>query len=140
MSEDIKKLEEVAFKLAERIKQLHSKSDLPTKQDIELADAIEAFKPKAEPPFETWAIIYPDRLLSCYFSEDAASRANTDKTRVAHLREVTPVEWERWCVELGAQIRQGEKHICTPASPHTARQIADAHNEEMQRVTGTEGK
>jgi hypothetical protein len=101
--------------------------------------AVEAFKPKHE-PLEKWAVKF--EAGGCeYFGDEskATKRASSSKLKmtVHHLREVTPIEWQKWVAYHGSneihtadrRMFGGDIHI-----------IVDKHNAEMQRVTGTEGK
>ena len=94
---------------------------------------VDAFKPKVG-PLEMWAVKYDNGGQGVFANKDEAERIMTSRDSIHYLREVTPVEWERWDEEKVAELH-GERHW---KAAFTA--VADAHNAEMQRVTGTEVK
>ena len=143
-TEDIEKLKEAAFKLAEMIKQrLETDQRFTIETWRRVIAAVEMLKANPE-PVECWANVYQDGSCMGFAREDTALLETTPKhvRSAVHLREVTPApEWERWKV---VEIRQrfglaegGGKFISTAPTLYT---LADAHNAEMKRVTGTEGK
>ena len=139
--EDIEKLKEAAFKLAEII----TRSAPPSCINGVMAEAIaaiEAFKPKVE-PLECWVNLFTDGQLSGpWVTKDKAesqSYINQIDRLAVHLREVTPVEWEQWIGNVH-EIRCGHISIGYAQNSAHADCIATYHNDAMQRVTGTEGK
>ena len=135
-TEDIEKLKEAAFAAAELLKSLPHHGSFHGEDRAEIIAKIEAFKP--EPViFEAWGNFYEGWVPCLYRDpERAKSHAGEGASRVAvHLREVTPApEWERWddnkVEDLHGEMSWQKAFIA----------IADAHNDEMKRFTGTEGK
>lgn len=144
-TEDIEKLKEAAFAAAELLKSLPHHGSFHGEDRSEIIAAIEVFKAKPE-PFECWANVYQDGSCMGFAREARALLETTPKhVRVAvHLREVTPApEWERWKVgEIGQWfgVAEGNGKLISTAPAPNCKLIADAHNSEMKRVTGTEGK
>ena len=135
-TEDIEKLKEAAFAAAELLKSLPHHWSFHCEDKAEIIAAIEVFKAKPE-PFEAWGNFYEGWIPCLYRSpESAKSNAGEGASRVAvHLREVTPApEWERWD-ENKVSALHGEQNWKVAFTV-----VADAHNDEMKRVTGTEGK
>lgn len=139
-TEDIEKLKEAAFKLAEM-----AKADSGGPEWESAIAAVEAFKPEPE-PFEAWGNFY-EGWAPCFYRdpERAKSYAGNGAKRVAvHLREVTPApEWVQWKAgEIGGfqAVAEGNGKFIAAAPAPNCKLIADAHNAEMKRVTGTEGK
>ena len=142
--EDIEKLKEAAFKLAESLKSLNGSVILSTEEKSAIA-TIESFKPKVE-PLECWVNVYPGEQQVFHTIKASADFNLREGGRTVHLREVTPVEWERWEVvscTTGAFFIHNERNLRVVNVSYSllqAKSIADAHNAEMKRVTGTEGK
>ena len=135
-TEDIEKLKEAAFAAAELLKSLPHHGSFHGEDRAEIIAKIEAFKPKPV-IFEAWANFYEGWVPCLYRDpERAKSNAGEGASRVAvHLREVTPApEWERWDEEKVSTLH-GERNW---KEAFTA--VAVAHNDEMKRFTGTEGK
>ncbi len=144
-TEDIEKLKEAAFAAAELLKSLPYHGSFHGENRAEIIASIEAFKAKPE-LFEAWGNFY-EGWIPCLYrsSEIAKSNAGNGARRVAvHLREVTPPpEWERWRVGRIREwhgVAEGSGNIISTAPAPNCELIADAHNAEMKRVTGTEGK
>jgi hypothetical protein len=93
--------------------------------------AIEKHRPKHK-PVERWVILWYDGTED-FFNHDPKTTSPNGKT--VHLREVTPApEWDRWDEEKAREIYwdKDERNVFAA--------MAKAHNAEMRRVTGTEGK
>jgi hypothetical protein len=143
MSEDIEKLKEAAFKLAEMHRnQFEEGQAYPVRVWKEAVATIEAFKPKVE-PLECWVNLFTDGQLSGpWVTKDKAESQgyiNQIDRLAIHLREVAPVEWERWETK-GNVVYQKDKLVINASNVGSAVVIANLHNAEMHRVTGTEGK
>ena len=142
-NEEIEKLKEerdaaieAGLKLAERFRESVMTDDL-TPEDIAAVLAVEAFKPKPE-PLECWVNTYGPNHQYHHSEESARSCAGHAAIRTAvHLREVTPIEWGRWDYGSVNDLYEAKS---TSGWIGGFTVIADAHNAEMQRVTGTEGK
>jgi hypothetical protein len=80
-------------------------------------------KPKR---LEGWVNLYgPDDHYMGFIwptEQDAKDHATLNILSQAHIREVAPVEWELWTVEMVRNHRNFQE-------------TADAHNREMERVT-----
>ena len=122
---------EAALKLAETLKSIENKADWSMEAQQAL-DAIEKHRPKPE-LVECWVYLGSESWTAYYSRESAIFNSNKHHNATAvHLREVTPApEWERWNREI-VSTHYGKAG--------TLQDIADAHNLEMKRVTGTEGK
>jgi hypothetical protein len=111
---------EAALKLVESIKP-YSLSE----EERALIEVIEQHRPQAK-RVEGWINLYaPDEeyMGFIYLTEEDAKTHCSDYTlRQAHIREVVPVEWEPWTVEM---VRNHKNFQAT----------VDAHNAEMERVT-----
>lgn len=142
-TEDIEKLKEAAFAAAELLKSLPHHGSFHGEDRAEIIAKIEAFKPKPV-IFEAWANFYEGWVPCLYRDpERAKSNAGNGASRVAvHLREVTPApEWERWVLYLDRGVKTtSEKLLFAAVDEQYAKNAIAAHNAEMQRVTGTEGK
>ena len=144
-TEDIEKLKEAAFAAAELLKSLPHHGSFHGEDRAEIIAKIEAFKP--EPViFEAWGNFY-EGWVPCLYRDPERAKLNAGEgaSRVAvHLREVTPApEWERWKVGEISQwfgVAEGNGKLIASATAPNCKLIADAHNAEMRRVTGTEGK
>lgn len=145
-SEDIEKLKEAAFAAVELLKKTPHNGPHYNTEKAEIIAAIEAFKPKSE-PVECWANLHKDGSRNYHSTEEGAQSVGDLHglmiRRAVHLREVAPVEFERWKVgEIGqwVGVAQANGRLIATAPTPNCKLIADAHNEAMQRVTGTEGK
>jgi hypothetical protein len=125
---------EAALKLAEMHRNFTEKGDAYSLDTWNAAiAAIEKHRPKPEPE-ECYMIIWADgsRTATTTKPDD---KVGSGKIRVAHLLEVTPApEWERWDEDKvrEAYWESDERNVFAA--------MAKAHNAEMRRVTGTEGK
>jgi hypothetical protein len=119
---------EAALKLAESIKP-YSLGEV----ERELIEIIERHRPKPE-RLERWVNVFKGgRIGELWPSpEIAATHAPRETIRQALLREVVPVEFERWTAYEGpGQIQiQGGKRI----RHYDMSAICDAHNAEMERI------
>ena len=111
---------EAALKLAESIRP-YSLSE----EERTLIEVIEQHRPKLK-RLEGWINLYglDDLYMGLIWptEEDANTRSSDNTLRQVHLREVVPVEWEPWTVEM---VRNHQNFQAT----------VDAHNAEMERVT-----
>jgi hypothetical protein len=110
----------------------------------EVRAAVEAFKPKLRQVEAFARVFIDDNSISGVYTDEGCRKNLPPAMRIAHLREVTPVEWERWvhfeeCGEVQVRTERGA-YLFTAISLDSARLATRAHNAQMQRVTGTEGK
>lgn len=140
--EDVEKLKEerdvilgLAFKLVEFLKDTATDPNLLDDEKAVIA-AIEAFRPKLE-PMECWAVSWKSGHRTFYPSEQEAKAIATSHDGITHLR--APVEWERW-KSVNKKILASGVYQGSAVNSFDANDIAKAHNAEMERVTGTEGK
>ena len=86
---------------------------------------VEQRHPKPE-RLEGWVNLYgPDdeyMWSHLWLSEEDAKTHSSDRARQVHIREVVPVEWEPWTVEMVRNHRNFQETV-------------DAHNAEMEKVT-----
>ena len=135
---------EAALKLAETLKSIENKADwsMETQQAL---DAIEKHRPKPE-AVEGWVTFDGHGCVTrVYPSRDALLAAWPNANRVLPVREVTPAqEWERWEINLVRpfvfKITCGGKPVLSELTQGEASRITNAHNAEMEKVTGTKGK
>jgi hypothetical protein len=77
-------------------------------------------------------------------AEQAASTRQDVAILAVHMREVLPVKWGRWeAVHSDGKwwIADSEGYLIgVTASKLMADWISDAHNAEMERITGTKGE
>jgi hypothetical protein len=113
---------EAALKLAELVKDLKAKGEIFF-EAVELIQTIEAHRPKPE-RLEGWVNVYDGFPTWCYIwaTEKGARDAAGEVARQVQIREVVPVEWKPWTVEM---VRNHQNF----------QETADAHNAEMERVT-----
>ena len=145
-NEEIEKLKEerdaaieAGLKLVEITKSINSEN---WAEWHEAADKLKALKPKVEPS-EWWLRITPDGSPVGVYGSAKEAESCPFGVLVVRLREVVPVEWERWRNDYGkCEILKGrsEVKIGIAFSHIEAGGICDHHNAEMARVTGTEGK
>jgi len=133
-----------ALKLAEMHRNFTEKGEAYSLDAWNAAIAtIEKHRPKPE-PVECWVNIYKAEESrgrfgfawshKCDAERNAATREDVERVAV-HLGEVTPApEWDRWDEEKAREIYwdNDERNVFAA--------MAKAHNAEMRRVTGTEGK
>jgi hypothetical protein len=90
----------------------------------EAREIIERHRPKPK-RIEGWINLYGlDDLCMCVIwptEEDAKDKASRDARQV-HIREVVPVEWEPWTVEMVRNHKNFQETV-------------ELHNAEMERVT-----
>lgn len=134
MKTDIEKLKEAAFKLAEMAKR--NSDDVDEWNDA--IAAVEAFKPE-EKLIEQWVNVYTYGAYGVTYptKEIAVKNSAEGLIRTAHLREVVPVEWVEWVLYDGHITSKNGRLIYAAPSLYD---ICAAHNADMKRVTGTEGK
>lgn len=109
---------EAALKLAESIKP-YSLSE----EERALIEVIEQHRPKPK-RFEGWINFYNDSRPGATIwstEQEAKDYCLAEGARQVHIREVVPVEWEPWTVEMVRNHRNFQE-------------TADAHNAEMERV------
>jgi hypothetical protein len=108
---------EAALKLAESIR-LYSLSG----EERNLIEVIEQHRPKPK-RIEGWLNLYGARVSGFVWPTEQSAKDNASSdARQVHIREVAPVEWEPWTVEMVRNHRNFQETI-------------DAHNAEMERVT-----
>jgi hypothetical protein len=118
---------EAAEKLLEILAVIDDTEGL-TKEEMEvIADTrkiVDQHRPKPK-RLEGWINLYgPDDHYMGFIwptEQDAKDKAS-DSTRQVHIREVVPVEWEPWTVEMVRNHRNFQE-------------TADLHNAEMERIT-----
>lgn len=85
---------------------------------------VEQHRPKPE-RLEGWINVYNDSKpggITWPTEQDAKDYCVSSDGRQVHLREVVPVEWEPWTVEMVRNHRNFQETV-------------DAHNAEMEKVT-----
>jgi hypothetical protein len=90
----------------------------------EAREIIEAHRPKPK-RLEGWINFYDDSRPGGNIwstEQEAKDYCLTEGARQVQIREVIPVEWEPWTVEMVRNHRNFQE-------------TADAHNAEMERVT-----
>jgi hypothetical protein len=98
-----------------------------TEEEMEvIADTrkiVDQHRPKPQ-RLEGWINVYEGFPTWCYIwlTEQGAKGNASDLARQVHLREVVPVEWEPWTVEMVRNHRNFQE-------------TADLHNAEMERLT-----
>jgi hypothetical protein len=117
---------EAALKLAESIKP-YSLSE----EERTLIEVIEQHRPKPK-RMEGWVNLYgPDDHYMGFVwptEQDAKDHASSNMLSQVHIREVIPVEWERWTAKTVQSLS------------FSAEAIVAAHNAEMERVTHNRGQ
>jgi hypothetical protein len=99
---------------------------------------VESIAPKRK-PMECWVTAWRgySRPASVHTTKGEAEQsiANRSGATVHHIREVLP--WKRWIAYDGpCEIGTGEKRI----RHYNVSEICEAHNAEMERITGTKGE
>jgi hypothetical protein len=126
---------EAALKLAEMHRNFTEKGEAYSLDAWNAAiAAIEKHRPKPE-PLQGWVNVYGNEHPFYATEEDAKEGASGGCLRQAFVHEVTPApEWERWDEDKvrEAYWESDERNVFAA--------MAKAHNAEMRRVTGTEGK
>jgi hypothetical protein len=111
---------EAALKLAESIRP-YSLSE----EERALIEVIEQHRPKPK-RLEGWVNLYgPDDHYMGFIwptEQDAKDHASPNMLSQVHIREVIPVKWKPWTVEM---VRNHQNF----------QETVDAHNAEMERVT-----
>ena len=143
METEIEELRETLYEAGELIEKLKALPGSEVDQESnEILAKIKALLPEPE-PFEAWANFYAGWVPCIYRTlEYAKTNAGPGATRTAvHIREVTPApKWIKWrAVKLDVNCHWPSLSI-TCDNEVEAADIAAAHNTEMKRVTGTEGK
>jgi len=110
---------EAALKLAESIRP-YSLSE----EERALIEVIDQHRPKPK-RLEGWINLYNDSKPGGTIwptEQDAKDYCINEPARQVHIREVVPVEWKPWTVEM---VRNHKNF----------QETTDAHNAEMERVT-----
>lgn len=96
----------------------------------EAREIIEAHRPKPK-RLEGWINLYgPDDHYMGFIwptEQDARDHASPNMLSQIHIREIVPVEWEPWTVEMVRNHRNFQETV-------------DAHNAEMERVIAKIGE
>jgi hypothetical protein len=118
---------EAAEKLLEILAVIDDTEGLTEEEMHVIADTrkiVDQHRPKPK-RLEGWINLYGlDDLCMCVIwptEEDAKDKASGDARQV-HIREVVPVEWKPWTVEM---VRNHQNF----------QETVDLHNAEMERVT-----
>jgi hypothetical protein len=117
-----------AEKLLEILAVINDTEGLTEEEMRAIADTrkiVDQHRPKAK-RVEGWINLYglDDLYMGLIWptEEDAKTRSSDNTLRQVHLREVVPVEWKPWTVEM---VRNHKNF----------QETADLHNAEMERVT-----
>jgi hypothetical protein len=117
MKEQNEELLQAALKLAESVL-FYSLSE----EERALIEVIEQHRPKPK-RVEGWLNLYGTRVSGFVWpNEQEAKQTCSSGGRQVHIREVAPVEWEPWTVEMVRNHKNFQETV-------------DAHNAEMERVT-----
>jgi hypothetical protein len=107
---------EAALKLAESIRP-YSLSE----EERTLIEVIDQYRPKPK-RVEGWLNLYGARVSGFVWpTEQSAKDKVSSGGRQVYIREVVPVEWKRWTVEM---VRNHKNF----------QETAELHNAEMERV------
>jgi hypothetical protein len=119
---------EAAEKLLEILAVIDDTEGLTKEEMHVIADArkiVDQHRPKPK-RLEGWVNLYgPDDHYMGFIwptEQDAKDHASPNMLSQVHIREVAPIEWERWTVEM---VRNHKNF----------QETADAHNAEMERIT-----
>lgn len=118
---------EAAEKLLEILAAIDDTEGLTEEEMHVIADTrkiVDQHRPKPK-RVEGWINFYNDsRPVGTIWSteQDAKDYCLTEGVRQVHIREVAPVEWKRWTVEMVRNHKNFQETV-------------DAHNAEMERVT-----
>lgn len=122
---------EAALKLAEFTGRMCLDSEMREAREV-----IERHRPKPE-RLEGWVNYYgPAKHGHVLFpsKEHAESVNDSENGRTVHMREVVPVEFEKWTASPGGAIWQGSKRIWNAGKQEIAEGLCEAHNAEMERI------
>jgi hypothetical protein len=117
-----------AEKLLEILAVINDTEGLTEEEMRAIADTrkiVDQHRPKAK-RVEGWINLYglDDLYMGLIWptEEDAKTRSSDNTLRQVHLREVVPVEWKPWTVEM---VRNHKNF----------QETADLHNAEIERIT-----
>lgn len=138
MSEPNQELLKAALRLANKAKD-------PSLSVDDLAEeiaAVEKFRPAPEPrkAREWWVNVCSSGFPATYRTEEHALNCAGKHAETVHVREVLPVEWERWEAKDGYVYMRGSNNLALHTGNDTARRIAILHNSAMEALAGKEGK